>query len=95
MITKDQFDAVVHAAWVEMQAQGGRSYPKDPLRQAALVCEEAGELMKEALDLTRPTRGLGTMARRASIRRRIINEAVHTAVMAIRMAAVTHIGARP
>ena len=55
------------------------NYPMDPLRQTALMCEEAGEALKAALDLTRP---IGSAT---AYRRRLRRETVQTAVMAIKL----------
>ena len=56
------------------------NYPMDPLRQTALMCEEAGEALKEAINLTRP-RAHNQKRSRQKLRR----EVIQTAVMAIRM----------
>ena len=37
----------------EMERNQQRILPKDPVRRAALICEEAGEVIKRALDFTR------------------------------------------
>lgn len=69
-------------------------YPVDPLRRAALVCEEAGEALREAVDLTREftinTTDLDAEAVRCCvklhldpIRERLFYETVQTAAKAI------------
>lgn len=60
-------------AWAELQHP---NFPIDPLRRAALMCEEAGEALKEALNLTR-----GDPTRREPLR----HEVVQTAAMAIKL----------
>ena len=64
---------------IEIAAQRHPNYPDDPLRRVALMCEEAGEALQAALDLTRldePDRLL---------RDHLRHEVVHTAAMAIKL----------
>jgi hypothetical protein len=61
------------------------NYPKDPLRRTAITVEEAGEAMREALDLTNPRTTDRTQLRR--IRERLYKEAVQTAATAIKLLA--------
>lgn len=60
--------------------------PKDPLRRTAIICEEAGEALREAVDLTRPPQGEtshpGTYT---EIRERLRHEIIQTGAMAFRM----------
>lgn len=52
-------DEVMCQVWKRVESEMGRAelqhphYPKNELRRAALVVEEAGEVMKAALDYTR------------------------------------------
>ncbi len=61
----------------------------DPVRLAALVAEEAGEALKEALDATRPASrpredgGLGTAAMHSDRLKALCSELVQTAAMAL------------
>lgn len=63
--------------------------PADPLRQAALVCEEAGEALQAALDLTRVrpittvVELLETRAARDVARAQLRQEIAHVMAMAI------------
>ena len=52
----------------------------DPVRSAALVCEEAGELIKAALDLTR---GSTQPNAAQALERAMYREAVQTAAIAV------------
>lgn len=56
-------------------------YPFNSLRRTAIVCEEAGEALKAALDLTRNTHSLATRRR---LTNRVHTELTHTAAVAIR-----------
>jgi|PlaIllAssembly_1097288.scaffolds.fasta_scaffold94302_2 hypothetical protein len=65
-------------------------YPSDPLRRTALMCEEAGEALKAALDLTRRQRtgalsDIHTAKPVADMRKDLYTEVTQTAVMAIRL----------
>lgn len=68
----------------ELAATSNRSFPVDPLRGAALIAEEAGELLKAALDLTREVhrKDHATLYLEQEA---LHEEAVHTATMALRM----------
>lgn len=57
------------------------TYPTDPLRRVALVCEESGEALKAALDLTRPSTPLAAIAYKRDEMR---TELLHTAALAVR-----------
>jgi NTP pyrophosphatase (non-canonical NTP hydrolase) len=57
------------------------TYTSDPLRRAALVAEEAGEALQEALDLTRASLPREQFA---PTRERLKNELTHTAAMAVK-----------
>lgn len=46
-------DEVADDLVAELQRTAKRDLPGSPLRRAALVCEEAGEALREALDATR------------------------------------------
>lgn len=68
----------------EMVRMSDRLLPEDPLRRVALVVEEAGEAIKEALDYTRIPRtnpSISVIVHRARIR----IELAQTAAMAIRV----------
>ena len=58
-------------------------YPTDPVRRAAILAEEAGEVVRAALDLTRPHKRMGYTA--AGLTQKMYKEAVHTAAMAVRL----------
>lgn len=78
---------IVTAVFVDIESESDRSamlhpkYPQDDLRRAALVAEEAGELIQAALDATRPD-VVGPGLLHAS---NMYKEACETAVMAIRL----------
>lgn len=59
-------------------------YPADPLRRTAIMVEEAGEAIKDALDLTR-SRVVTSMREDDDLRTRLRHEVVQTAAMAIKM----------
>lgn len=62
------------------------NYPTDPLRRVALICEESGEALKEALDLTRPTdEVLASFSESAVVQFNMRREVVQTAAMAVKM----------
>lgn len=63
----------------EMIRTAHRDLPGSPLRRAALVCEEAGEALKEALDATR---GQG---HDYPAERRMYTELVQCAAMTLRV----------
>lgn len=57
------------------------NYPKDALRRTAIMCEEAGEALQAALDLTRGAdHGHHDLARADD---RLFNETIQTGAMAI------------
>lgn len=68
----------------ELMATKDRHFPVDPLRGAALVAEEAGELLKAALDLTRQVhrKDHATLYLEQEA---LHEEAIHTAAVALRM----------
>jgi hypothetical protein len=68
----------------EIKSGDHRPYPKDMLRRAALVAEEAGELIKATVDLTRDVPGT---VPGEGLRGRVYNEAKQTAAMAIKLMA--------
>lgn len=76
------------AMWTEIWTEIRRAsidhpnYPTDPLRRTALVCEEAGEALREALDLTRVPSMPNN--RITDCRSRLRAELVQTAAMAVR-----------
>lgn len=65
----------------EVMRNTHRPYPNDPLRRVALVGEEFGEALKDALDLTRPSAPLNG---KAEIRHHLMVELTHTAAVATR-----------
>ena len=68
----------------ELSLTQHRPLPADPLRRVALVAEEAGEALKEALDLTRPT----LPAEDRAYRRKMLRiELTHTISVATRVLA--------
>lgn len=67
----------IHA---ELRRTADRPFPiADLVRAAALVSEEAGELLKEALDATRAPSGISDARWKA-----LYTEACHTATVALR-----------
>lgn len=66
----------------ELKRTEMRQLPADPLRRCALVAEEAGEVLSEALDLTRPYTGPVQVGGTAA-RHRMRTELVQCASMAI------------
>ena len=67
-------------AELRRSAQLHPNYPEDDLRRAAITVEEAGEVVKAALELTRPHPSLdheGDLLR-------LYEECCHTAAMAIK-----------
>ena len=83
IVAQQIFEAVITDVVAEMQANAHRPVPPDPLRRAAIVAEEAGEVIKAALDFTR---GNATMRDGADrIRGELVKELVQTASTAIRV----------
>lgn len=93
---------VLAQVWVRIAAEiavtESRKVPRDPLRRAGIVLEEAGEAFKEAMDLTRDhamnTTGItpqeAAMANAALdnvIRQKLREELVQTASAAMRVLA--------
>ena len=75
----DVLDIVLHELAVAEAVHP--TYPSDPLRRTALVAEEAGEAVREALDLTRSSL---PAAQLAPTRKRLERELIHTAAMAVK-----------
>lgn len=44
---------IMKEVWAEIEAHRDRVFPDDLVRGAALLCEEAGETIQAALDVTR------------------------------------------
>ena len=67
---------------IESELERGKllhpNYPTDPLRRTAIMCEEAGEALREALDLTNPNSSYNN-------KRDLRHETIQTAAMAIRL----------
>jgi hypothetical protein len=65
-----------------------RDFPvNDPVRMAGLLCEEAGEVMAEALELTR-ARSNHSQIEVAIYLSNLCNESIHAASVAIKIALV-------
>lgn len=67
----------------ELSATNHRVYPIDSLRRTALMCEEAGEALKAAIDVTRPG-GYG-LGQEQFHQERLFKETIQTGAMAIRL----------
>lgn len=59
-------------------------YPDDPLRRTAIMCEESGEALKEAVDLTRTT-PVPTLGDQLRSRNQLFQETVQTGAMAVKL----------
>lgn len=77
-----RFLAVDRAVTDELLLTSHRALPADPLRRVALVAEEAGEAVKAALDLTRPTLPAHDIAYK---RKELRKELVQTVAMGLRV----------
>ena len=79
-------DVIEGAVWDRIMTEYDRScikhpiYTSDVLRRVAIIAEEAGEAVKAALDLTRPSNPDYTLLR-AELR----EEVVQTAAMCVKM----------
>ena len=84
----DELNAAIQEVINEIDKEDQRPYPdEDPVRGAALVCEEAGETIQAALDMTRQP-GIGIEANKAELHK----EACHTAAVAVRLMMATNGG---
>lgn len=71
---------------IEEAVQRHPNYPTDPVRRAGILCEEAGECMAEALDLTRVGHSRDMDLRNdREIRTAMFQEAKQAAATAIRL----------
>lgn len=80
---------------IELSSRFHPRFPKDPLRRVAIMCEESGEALRAAIDLTRDfvlnTTGMTAEevdrrveSDRSALRKELIVELTHTAAMAIK-----------
>ena len=76
---------VIRDLLAEIEANLHRNYPMSHLRRTALVTEENGEAMREALDVTRlPYDEIPRRYTQSPALGRLRSETLHTAVMAVR-----------
>lgn len=77
-VTLEVYDEMERACSKHPHSQPGK---RDPIRSAALVGEEAGEILKAALDLTRPALHKNKQLDNTILLARLRNEIVQTAAM--------------